>query len=96
MAASGVSVDSVAVAMSQFSSSSYDAAATNANANGSANANDSSSRVQSPRPETPEPYVAQGRRNAPVGVQLLDAEGVISEKVSKALRLCASSRSDVD
>lgn len=43
---------------------------------------DPSSRVQSPRPETPEPYVAQGRRNAPVGVQLLDAKGVISEKVS--------------
>lgn len=68
---SAPSVDSVAVAISQFSSiTNYEAS------------NDSSSRVQSPRPETPEPYVAQGRRNAPVGVQLLDAEGVISEKVS--------------
>ena len=39
------------------------------------------SRVQSPRPETPEPYVRQGRRNASTGVQLLDDEGAISEKV---------------
>ena len=40
-----------------------------------------SSRVQSPRPETPEPYVKQGRRNDPVGVQLLDDEGAISDQV---------------
>jgi hypothetical protein len=39
------------------------------------------SRIQSPRPETPEPYVRQGRRNAPVSVQLLDDMGTISEKV---------------
>ncbi|THG95256.1 hypothetical protein EW145_g7992 [Phellinidium pouzarii] len=45
-----------------------------------------SSRVQSPRPETPEPYVAQGRRNAPAGVQLLDDEGAISEKFERCLK----------
>ena len=39
------------------------------------------SRMQSPRPETPEPYVRQGRRNATSGVQLLNDEGAISEKV---------------
>ena len=38
-----------------------------------------SSRVQSPRPQTPEPDSRQGRRNAEA--QLLDAEGRISEKV---------------
>ncbi|KAI5122065.1 hypothetical protein M0805_006048 [Coniferiporia weirii] len=43
------------------------------------------SRVQSPRPETPEPYVAQGRRNAPSGVQLLDDEGAISENFERCL-----------
>ena len=36
---------------------------------------------QSPRPETPEPDSRQGRRNPPPGVQLLDDEGSISEKV---------------
>ena len=38
-------------------------------------------RVQSPRPETPEPDSRQGRRNAEIGVQLLDDEGAISDKV---------------
>jgi hypothetical protein len=41
-----------------------------------------------PRPDTPEPEVQQGRRNAPsAGVQLLDAEGGISDKVNLALLL---------
>lgn len=39
------------------------------------------SRMQSPRPETPEPYVKQGRRNDPVSVQLLDDEGAIGDQV---------------
>jgi hypothetical protein len=38
-------------------------------------------RIQSPRPETPEPGSTQGRRNAQPGVQLLDDEGGISDKV---------------
>lgn len=38
-------------------------------------------RIQSPRPETPEPDARQGRRNLETGVQLLDNEGAISEKV---------------
>ncbi|KAH8117330.1 hypothetical protein DFH11DRAFT_1816471 [Phellopilus nigrolimitatus] len=42
-------------------------------------------RMQSPRPETPEPYVSQGRRNAPTGVQLLDNEGGISDKFERCL-----------
>ena len=37
------------------------------------------SRVQSPRPETPEPNSRQGRRNE--GIQLLNDEGSISEAV---------------
>jgi hypothetical protein len=37
-----------------------------------------------PRPETPEPGAQQGRRNAQSsGVQLLDSDGSISEKVSR-------------
>ena len=40
------------------------------------------SRVQSPRPSTPEPSARQGRRNADANVQLLDAEGAISEDVT--------------
>lgn len=42
---------------------------------------DLSSGIQSPRPETPEPESRQGRRNAQPGVQLLDDDGGISEKV---------------
>lgn len=42
---------------------------------------DESMRIQSPRPETPEPDARQGRRNLETGVQLLDDEGAISEKV---------------
>ena len=40
---------------------------------------DSDHRVQSPRPDTPEPGSRQGRRNQ--GVQLLDDEGRISDQV---------------
>ena len=43
---------------------------------------DDSMRIQSPRPETPEPDTRQGRRNWETGVQLLDDEGAISEKVN--------------
>jgi GTPases - Sulfate adenylate transferase subunit 1 len=39
------------------------------------------SGMHSPRPETPEPGSAQGRRNA--GVQLLDGEGGISDQVRR-------------
>jgi hypothetical protein len=49
---------------------------------------DSDSRIQSPRPETPEPESRQGRRNAQPGAQLLDDDGGISEQV-RALRLRA-------
>ena len=42
---------------------------------------DSDSRVQSPRPDTPEPSSRQGRRNPQPGAQLLDDDGAISEKV---------------
>lgn len=39
-------------------------------------------RFMSPRPETPEPDSRQGRRNVwPTGVQLLDADGAISQQV---------------
>lgn len=38
-------------------------------------------RIQSPRPETPEPESRQGRRNPQPGAQLLDDDGGISEKV---------------
>ncbi|KAI6028767.1 hypothetical protein F5J12DRAFT_807547 [Pisolithus orientalis] len=41
----------------------------------------SDSRVQSPRPGTPEPSSRQGRRNAQPDAQLLDDDGTISEKV---------------
>jgi hypothetical protein len=43
--------------------------------------NDIHSRMQSPRPETPEPSSKQGRRNAQLDAQLLDADGAISDKV---------------
>lgn len=43
------------------------------------------SRVQSPRPETPEPNSRQGRRND--GAQLLNDEGSISDAVG-FLPLC--------
>ena len=46
---------------------------------------DDSMRIQSPRPETPEPDTRQGRRNWETGVQLLDDEGAISEKVNSLL-----------
>ena len=45
------------------------------------------SRVQSPRPSTPEPSARQGRRNADSDVQLLDSDGAIGEKVYTTL-LC--------
>lgn len=39
-------------------------------------------RVQSPRPETPEPDSRQGRRNPrAAGVQLLDDDGAVSAQV---------------
>ncbi|TDL27351.1 hypothetical protein BD410DRAFT_782443 [Rickenella mellea] len=44
------------------------------------------SRVQSPRPETPEPGSRQGRRNAEADVQLLDHEGSISDKFERCLQ----------
>lgn len=40
------------------------------------------SRVQSPRPGTPEPSSRQGRRNTEPDAQLLDDDGAISQKVS--------------
>jgi hypothetical protein len=43
--------------------------------------NDLDLRMQSPRPETPEPSSKQGRRNAQLDAQLLDADGAISDKV---------------
>ncbi|KAL5533150.1 hypothetical protein ACEPAF_4926 [Sanghuangporus sanghuang] len=43
-------------------------------------------RMQSPRAETPEPFVRQGRRNASLGVQLLDADGAISDKFERCLK----------
>lgn len=42
---------------------------------------DSHSRLQSPRPGTPEPSSRQGRRNTQPDAQLLDDDGRISEKV---------------
>lgn len=45
------------------------------------------SRVQSPRPETPEPDSRQGRRNPrAAGVQLLDADGAISTQLEFCLK----------
>ncbi|KAG2158348.1 uncharacterized protein EDB93DRAFT_1077302 [Suillus bovinus] len=43
-------------------------------------------RMQSPRPETPEPSSKQGRRNAQLDAQLLDADGAISDKLERCLR----------
>ncbi|KAI0934169.1 hypothetical protein AcV5_006104 [Taiwanofungus camphoratus] len=43
-------------------------------------------RVNSPRPETPEPDSRQGRRNGAAGVQLLDDEGAISEQLESCLK----------
>ncbi|CCM02346.1 uncharacterized protein FIBRA_04441 [Fibroporia radiculosa] len=43
-------------------------------------------RMQSPRPETPEPDSRQGRRNGASGVQLLDAEGAISIQLESCLK----------
>lgn len=39
------------------------------------------SRMQSPRPGTPEPSSRQGRRNTQPDAQLLDDDGAISQKV---------------
>jgi len=47
---------------------------------------DSDSRIQSPRPETPEPESRQGRRNAQPGAQLLDDDGGISEQLEHCLK----------
>ncbi|KAI6045376.1 hypothetical protein EDC04DRAFT_2559706 [Pisolithus marmoratus] len=46
----------------------------------------SDSRVQSPRPGTPEPSSRQGRRNAQPDAQLLDDDGTISEKLEACLK----------
>ena len=52
---------------------------------------DSDSRVQSPRPNTPEPSSRQGRRNThPSAWQLLDDDSAISEKVVLLLWLALS------
>ncbi|KAG1832154.1 hypothetical protein EV424DRAFT_86870 [Suillus variegatus] len=49
--------------------------------------NDFDLRMQSPRPETPEPSSKQGRRNAQFNdAQLLDADGAISDKLERCLR----------
>ncbi|KII89217.1 hypothetical protein PLICRDRAFT_124369 [Plicaturopsis crispa FD-325 SS-3] len=48
-------------------------------------ANPAFDRIQSPRPETPEPASRQGRRNAQPGVQLLDDDGGISLKLEACL-----------
>ena len=47
---------------------------------------DFDSRVQSPRPGTPEPSSRQGRRNNQPDAQLLDDDGAISQKVSRCVR----------
>lgn len=47
---------------------------------------DSDSRVQSPRPGTPEPSSRQGRRNTQPDTQLLDDDGTISEKLETCLK----------
>ncbi|OJA14851.1 hypothetical protein AZE42_00790 [Rhizopogon vesiculosus] len=44
------------------------------------------SRIQSPRPETPEPSSRQGRRNPQLDAQLLDADGAVSAKLERCLR----------
>lgn len=46
---------------------------------------DSHSRLQSPRPGTPEPSSRQGRRNTQPDAQLLDDDGRISEKLRACL-----------
>jgi hypothetical protein len=51
------------------------------------NHRDPDSRVQSPRPGTPEPSSRQGRRNTQTDTQLLDDDGAISQKVAPYL-LC--------
>ena len=43
-------------------------------------------RMDSPRPETPEPATRQGRRNGAEGVQLLDDDGAISVQVR--IKMC--------
>ncbi|TFY82974.1 hypothetical protein EWM64_g1041 [Hericium alpestre] len=43
-------------------------------------------RVQSPRPETPEPSSRQGRRNMERDVQLLDDDGAISAQLERCLK----------
>ena len=50
-------------------------------------------RVQSPRPETPEPESRQGRRNPrAAGVQLLDDDGAVSAQVRRVVTfLCLCS-----
>lgn len=47
---------------------------------------DVGSRIQSPRPETPEPESRQGRRNAQPGAQLLDDDGGISNQVCRYIQ----------
>ncbi|KAA1474925.1 hypothetical protein DENSPDRAFT_782634 [Dentipellis sp. KUC8613] len=49
-------------------------------------AQDLESRVQSPRPETPEPGSRQGRRNTEPDVQLLDVDGAISRQLETCLK----------
>ncbi|KAH0827065.1 hypothetical protein J3R83DRAFT_4749 [Lanmaoa asiatica] len=44
------------------------------------------SRVQSPRPGTPEPSSRQGRRNTEPDAQLLDDDGAISQKLEACLK----------
>ncbi|KAG9318809.1 hypothetical protein JVU11DRAFT_911 [Chiua virens] len=44
------------------------------------------SRVQSPRPGTPEPSSRQGRRNTQPDAQLLDDDGAISQKLEACLK----------
>ncbi|KZT67700.1 hypothetical protein DAEQUDRAFT_728695 [Daedalea quercina L-15889] len=43
-------------------------------------------RMDSPRPETPEPATRQGRRNGVEGVQLLDDDGAISVQLESCLK----------
>ncbi|KAF9227512.1 hypothetical protein BS17DRAFT_773899, partial [Gyrodon lividus] len=47
---------------------------------------DPGSRVQSPRPGTPEPSSRQGRRNTQPDTQLLDDDGAISQKLEACLK----------
>ncbi|KIJ16803.1 hypothetical protein PAXINDRAFT_112904 [Paxillus involutus ATCC 200175] len=50
------------------------------------NHRDPDSRVQSPRPGTPEPSSRQGRRNTQTDTQLLDDDGAISQKLEACLK----------